>query len=294
MLKQLLYHLLPWLKVLLFVIFIILCGIPFGLIDQFGVINEKLVSPLGLEIIAELSACLMVLAALLMIFRVFKQYDFADVFIVRKQLFGAFAKGTLIGFILLSLCAFLAYLTGYVSFSWGSISISIFVGYILLYILVAVFEEFIFRSFPLFVFAERYPNWLAILLTSLLFGIAHFGNPGFTWLAMLNITLAGVLFAILILIYRHIYWAVGIHFGWNFTQGVLMGYKVSGTNAVGILNATPKGSALLSGGDFGIESSLICTGLLLIMITFLLVKYRMAPVEELVYEEEFEEETETT
>jgi uncharacterized protein len=289
MLKQLLYHLVPWLKVLLFVVFIILCGIPFGLIDQFGIINDKLVSPLGLEIISEITGCLMVLAALLMVFRIFKQYDFNNIFIVRRQVLPAFAKGTLIGLLLLSSCTLLAYLAGYVSFTVGKITIWIFFGYMALYLLVAVLEEFIFRTFPLVAFAERYPNWLAILLTSTLFGLAHYGNPGFTWLAMLNITLAGALFAILVLIYKNIYWAVGIHFGWNFTQGVLLGYKVSGTNSQGIVNATPKGNILLSGGSFGIESSLFCTALLVLMIGFLLKKYQMQPVEELVYVEEFEE-----
>lgn len=288
MFKQLLYHVLPWLKILLFAIFIFLCGIPFGLIEQFGLINEQMVTPLGLEIISELIACLMVLGALLMIFRVFKQYYFGDVFIVNRGVFQAFTKGSLIGIVLLSICGLVAYLSGHVSFTIGKITVVVFIGYLVLYLFVAIFEEFIFRSLPLFVFAERYPNWLAILLTSILFGLAHIGNSGFTWLAMLNITLAGMLFAIFILMYKNIYWAVGIHFGWNFTQGVLMGYKVSGTNTAGILNATPKGEAMWSGGDFGVESSLICTVILILMICLLLRKYKMDTIEELIYEEEIE------
>lgn len=282
MFKQFVYHLVPWLKVMLFVAFIFLCSIPFGLIDDFGLINEAMVSPLGMEIIAQVTACLMVLGALLMIFRIFSQYHFAEVFIVKQNSLSGFWKGTLIGFTLLTLCTIIAYFTGNVTMNLGKFSLITVSGYVLLYLLVAVFEEFLFRSFPLLAFAERYPNWLSIVITSLLFGAAHAGNPGFTWLAMLNISLAGALFSILILIYRNIWWAIGIHFGWNFTQGVLMGYKVSGTDSVGILNATPQGSVLLSGGNFGIESSLICTFLLMIVIAYLLINKHIEQVEEVV------------
>jgi membrane protease YdiL (CAAX protease family) len=292
MFKQFLYHVMPWLKVLLFIVFFYLCGIPFGLIDQLGLIPDQSLPPLGFDIISECSACLMVLGALLMMFRIFKQYNFPEIFIVRKQIGSAFAKGAAIGLILLLVCSLIAYLTGNVSFAMGKITVLILVGYLVFYLLVAIFEEFVFRSFALLAFAERYPNWLAILLTSILFGLAHIGNSGFNWLAMVNISLAGALFAILVLIYKNIYWAVGIHFGWNVTQGLLMGYKVSGTDSAGILSATPKGAVLLSGGNFGIESSLICTVLLILIIGFLLVKYKMETVEELVYEEEFEERDE--
>ncbi len=112
------------------------------------------------------------------------------------------------------------------------------------------------------------------------------GNDAFNWLAMINITLAGAFFAILVLLKRNIYWAVGIHFGWNFTQGVILGYKVSGTEAAGILSAKPLGSTYFSGGNFGIESSVFCTGVLLTAIIYILVSNKIAPIQEVLADKE--------
>jgi membrane protease YdiL (CAAX protease family) len=283
----------PIIKVLLFAIFFIICALPFLLIAQFQFVSQLIIhsNTLAVDIVSEIITVVMVISALLMVLQVFKYYDFKAIFIVKRNIFSGFAKGSLIGFTLLCLCSLIAFLTGNVSFVFGKISILIFIGYIFFYILVAIFEEFLFRSFPLLVFSERYHLITGILLTSLLFGLAHFWNPGFTWLAMLNITLAGVLFSILILAKRNIYWAVGFHFGWNFTQGTLLGYKVSGTDGPGVLNAKPLGSTYLSGGNFGIESSIYCTFAMLILIVFLLARYKIEPVV-VIDKEEIQEETE--
>ena len=149
------------------------------------------------------------------------------------------------------------------------------------FILVGIFEEFTFRSFPLVVFAERYLIPVSIILNGLLFGLIHFANPGFSVLAMINISLCGILFSIVTLKNRNIWWSVGIHFGWNFTQGNLLGFKVSGINQSGLIAATLKGNYLFSGGTFGIEGSLICTITLIIYITWLIVKLKIAPVVEI-------------
>jgi membrane protease YdiL (CAAX protease family) len=278
MLKKLLFYSMPVLKVLLFAVFLILCSIPFGLLTEMGVIDDEKMNPLAFDLLSETIVVLVVISALLMCFRVFKQYYFDNIFIVKRNIISGFAKGTGIGTAIILLCVGIAFFAGNVSFSWGHISILFFFGYLLLYILVGVFEEFIFRSFPLLVFAERYQVALAILLTSSLFGMAHFANPGFTWLAMINITLAGALFSIIILLKRNIYWAIGIHFGWNFTQGTVLGYKVSGTDPIGVLVAKPVGADYLSGGKFGIEGSVYCSIILLILIAFLLIRYTIEPI----------------
>ncbi len=288
MLKQALYYLMPIIKVLLFAVFIYLCGIPFSLIYSFNLIPDS-VDPLLLTLIDQTVQVLIVFGGLLMVFRIFSNYSFESITIVRKSVWPAFAKGTLIGFATILICGGLAMIFGNVAFTMGKFSLFLFVGYFVLYVLVAIFEEVLFRTFPLIALAERYRVFAAILISSVLFGLAHLANPGFTWLAMLNITLAGILFSIYVLQKRNVYWAIGIHFGWNFTQGVLLGYKVSGTDANGILSAKPIGNVYLSGGNFGIESSIYCTMVILILIVYCLVKYKIEPVNEIVFEEEFEE-----
>ena len=282
-----LYYSIPIFKVLLVLGFVIICFFPTIIILNFDFISfdEK---SLVTQSIYELGISLAVIGALLMIFKVLGNYDFESVFINPKFLPG-FLKGSLIGLILLLCCTTLAYLNGNVSFELGKISFSLFFGYLIFYFLVAVFEELLFRSFPLRVFAERYAAAIAIILSSLLFGLAHIGNDDFNWLAMLNISLAGALFAIFILQKGNVSWAIGLHFGWNFTQGTLLGYQVSGNESPGVLLAKPLGESYFSGGSFGIESSIFCTAILLISIAYMLYKYRIEPVYENVINNELEE-----
>lgn len=282
---KIMYYTMPIFKVFLFLSFVIVCFFPTLIVLSFDFISfdEK---SLTTQIFYELGIALAVLGALLMIFRVLTNYDFESVFIKQKFLSG-FLKGSLIGLILLLCCTGLAYLNGNVSFTLGEISIPLFLGYLVYYMIVACFEELLFRSFPLRVFSERYPAAIAITISSLLFGLAHLGNESFNWLAMTNITLAGILFAVFILQKGNISWAIGLHFGWNFTQGTLLGYQVSGNDSPGILLAKPLGESYLSGGDFGIESSIFCTIIMLIVIAFMLFKYKIEPI----YENEISEES---
>ena len=138
------------------------------------------------------------------------------------------------------------------------------------------------------VFAERYHVAVAIILSSLLFGIAHLGNESFNWLAMINITLAGILFAVFILQKDNISWGIGLHFGWNFTQGTFLGYQVSGEDSPGLLLAKPVGESYFSGANFGIESSIFCTLILLMAIVYMSYKYKIEPVYENFTEEKEE------
>lgn len=280
------YYALPILKLLTFCLCLFACTLPFGLLAGLGLFDIDPTHPtLPQIVLSQFFAVVMVLGALLMVFQLFKLYDFEHVFIVRYGALSAFAKGTLVGFLLIVICATLAFVSGNVSFSFRQINVISIAWCTLLFIFVAVFEEFLFRSFPLTVLAERYPKEVAILVTSLLFGLAHLTNDGFTWLAMVNITLAGILFSLIILYTRNIFWAVGLHFGWNVTQGVILGYQVSGTDAAGFLTAKPMGSVYLSGGTFGIESSVYCTLAMLATIIFMLVKYQFDPVVEMQFEE---------
>jgi len=286
--ERLLHYLLPVFKFILFIFFIIMCILPFGLFAQLNLITLN-PDALTTDIVFECVALTVVLGALLMVFKVFSPLYFDDVFVVKSNVFSGFFKGALIGFTILVVCAGLAYANKNVSFTLGGISLQLLLGYFLLYLLVGMFEELLFRSYPLFVFSSGYMPIAGIIITGILFGFAHLGNDDFNWLAMLNISLAGVLFAQLILIKRNIAWAIGIHFGWNFTQGVLLGYKVSGTKAIGFLIAKPIGPTYLSGGSFGIESSVFCTAVLLIPIIYLSIKYPIQPIQNDSVEQTFEE-----
>lgn len=119
-------------------------------------------------------------------------------------------------------------------------------------------EELIFRGI-LFRWIEEFGgSWAALFVTSALFGLAHIGNDNATWFSSLTIALvAGTLLGGAYMLTRNLWLAVGIHFGWNVTQGLVWDVPVSGNDVDGLVDARLVGDPLISGGAFGLEASVI-------------------------------------
>lgn len=134
----------------------------------------------------------------------------------------------------------------------------------LLLVLVAFHEEILFRGYPFQRLVESWGFWPAQIAFALLFAAIHLGNPNQTGVIRLwstaNIALAGLLFGAMWRASGSLALAIGAHFAWNFTQGPLLGFGVSGQPLPGLLRAVPlEGSALwLHGGPFGLEATLPC------------------------------------
>jgi membrane protease YdiL (CAAX protease family) len=120
-------------------------------------------------------------------------------------------------------------------------------------------EEVMFRAIG-FRFVEKLGgSFFAIVLTSLLFGLAHLNNPGASMFAAIAIaTEAGVMLGGAYMLTRRLWLAVGIHAGWNFTQGWIWSVPVSGNDAAhGLFLTERDGPDLLTGGTFGLEASAV-------------------------------------
>ncbi len=121
----------------------------------------------------------------------------------------------------------------------------------------AIVEELIFRGLMFQAIQKLGNSWIALAVTSLFFGVAHLGNPGATLWSGFAITLeAGVLLGAAFLWRRNLWFAMGLHFAWNAIEG-LLGIPVSGHAASGLFTVKVHGAALLTGGDFGLEGSII-------------------------------------
>lgn len=136
--------------------------------------------------------------------------------------------------------------------------------YLALFVIVAVSEELLARGYWLVNLKEGLNAPLAVLLSSLAFGALHLDNPGATWLAGLNISLAGALFAFATLRSGSLWLAIGLHFGWNFFEGVIFGFPVSGLAIPGLLAPQVSGPDWLTGGKFGPEGGVLLLPALLI------------------------------
>ncbi|MGH8174599.1 MAG: lysostaphin resistance A-like protein [Rhodanobacteraceae bacterium] len=119
-----------------------------------------------------------------------------------------------------------------------------------------VTEEIIVRGI-IFRNLERLAGtWISLAVTALLFGAMHLGNAHATTLSSLAIALeSGVLLATAYVATRTLWWPIGIHIGWNFSEGGIFGLAVSGGESQGLIQVSTEGSPWLTGGDFGPEAS---------------------------------------
>lgn len=135
-------------------------------------------------------------------------------------------------------------------------------------------EEVATRGWLLTRIAARTNLPLAIGISSSLFGILHLGNSGVTFLSVLNIVLDGVLAGLLFIYTDSIWLVVAQHGTWNYVQGNLLGFQVSGTGADASIFSFTMGSGpdWLTGGEFGAEGSIITT---LVLLVSLVIVYRL-------------------
>ncbi len=136
----------------------------------------------------------------------------------------------------------------------------------LLMMVVAVVEETMFRGYILNNLMQSMNKWIALLLSALLFAFAHLANPDVTWVSFVNILLAGLLLGVNYVYTKNLWYGITFHFAWNFFQGPILGYDVSGYKLPALLTQTVTGSSFFTGAPFGFEGSFVCTVLLLITI----------------------------
>ena len=150
----------------------------------------------------------------------------------------------------------------------SKIEISYLVYGLLASLSVAFMEELIFRGY-LFQNALLSLNEnQAILISSIVFGLMHIFNPNVNFLAIVVISIIGILLAICYLKTQGLHFPIGLHFAWNFFEGYIYGFPISGNRVEGVLVTIIEGPAWLTGGQFGPEGSLI--GLVVSLIVTLI------------------------
>ena len=146
-------------------------------------------------------------------------------------------------------------------------------GYLLLFLIAALIEELIFRGYMIPLIAKDFHFMSAILISSLAFAVVHMANAHFTWLSFANIFLGGYLLGLIFYKKQELYTPLGLHWIWNYFQGNILGFGVSGFQVESVLTINQTGSDWLTGGDFGLEGSVVTVILLLIVSVYLTYKW---------------------
>lgn len=147
---------------------------------------------------------------------------------------------------------------------------------LMFYFLVAVTEELIVRGFILGRMLDGGINrFVALFASSAIFSLMHILNPDFAFLPFLNIMLAGCFLGASYIYTRNLCFPIALHWFWNWIQGPVLGYNVSGNefgNETLLALRLPE-SNLINGGTFGFEGSILCSFLLILGTAFIIGYY---------------------
>lgn len=132
-------------------------------------------------------------------------------------------------------------------------------------LLVAITEELALRGFVLERMLQGGVNkFWALFLSAALFSLIHIGNPNFDFLSFINLLLAGILLGSSYIYTRNLSFPIALHWFWNWIQGPVLGYEVSGNKFCdGLLTLHLPEANLINGGAFGFEGSILCTVLMI-------------------------------
>ena len=179
-----------------------------------------------------------------------------------------------------AMVAMLLYLIGFgLSLAIGEVEVTGFqfdplnlLGTFVFCLLVALTEEIMMRGYILGrLLHTRMNKFLALFVSALLFALLHIFNPNVAFLPMLNLVIAGMLIGASYLYTRNLCFPISLHLFWNWIQGPILGYQVSGNDlGTSLLTLHLPEENVLNGGAFGFEGSLICT-VLMIIFTILIV-----------------------
>jgi hypothetical protein len=187
------------------------------------------------------------------------------------------ARGFVVATGLIAVPVVLLWVAGYYQVQGIAVSFSLlhlFVGFFS----VAVLEELLFRAILFRLLERSFGTVWAIFVSSALFSAVHLLNPHADLLSTVQLLLLGLLFIAAFLATRRLWLCVGLHWGWNYAQGGLFSSPVSGSEADGLLQATMSGPAWLTGGDFGIEASVLASAGALLCTVWLLQAARKQQV----------------
>jgi len=147
----------------------------------------------------------------------------------------------------------------------------------------SVYEELLFRGVLFGAVEQWFGSWAALVVSSLVFGLTHLLNPQGTIEGALFIAVeAGTLLAAAYMLTRRLWLSIGFHLAWNYTQSAIFSSIVSGNDAQqGLIKSTVDGPDWLTGGSFGVESSvlalLLCTTTGVVMLVMAVKRGRIVP-----------------
>ncbi|MEA1978638.1 MAG: type II CAAX endopeptidase family protein [Chloroflexota bacterium] len=172
--------------------------------------------------------------------------------------------GFLIPGLMMALIFLVEYAAGWTQFqgwSWQTVgmreSVIGLLGGLSVFIIVGINEEILSRGYHLQNLIEGLNLHWALFLSSSVFALLHLLNPSSSLMSTLGLLAAGYFLAYGWVRTHKLWLPIGLHIGWNFFEGNVFGFNVSGLDTFRLLLHTPSGPEFITGGTFGPEAGLI-------------------------------------
>lgn len=173
-----------------------------------------------------------------------------------------FAVGFGLGFALIAVGTILLILLGQLEITEVTFDPSMLFSYFILCIIIALNEEILVRGYVLNNLMESMNKYWALVVSAAIFTFLHALNPNINFLAVINLMLAGILLGIYYIHQQNLWFPIALHTSWNYSEGAIFGYEVSGIEFESLLQQNIGNVDWLTGGYFGFEGSVLLSVLL--------------------------------
>ena len=183
-------------------------------------------------------------------------------------------SGLFLGFIVMSIGFFILRALNEIHILGSNLIISELLLSMLMYFLVALSEEILIRGYVLTNLMGSVNKYVALSISSLIFSLMHIGNYGYSWFSAFELFIGGLMLGLPYLYTRNLWFPISLHFSWNFFQGTIYGFDVSGSKGYSLIKQTHINNNIWNGGDFGFEGSILSIILQMICIVVLYFIFR--------------------
>jgi uncharacterized protein len=252
-------------------VFIIICT-DHGQFDLANIVTQSLSSPFFSRL-SNILQCVTFIFFSILYWKVFDKKPITKLGLTSfKKGYKNFIIGFIFGALSISTVFALLLFTGHAKLS-GSFSSPKFsfdlLTYFIIFIFVGFSEEIFGRGYCLNVINNSTKKLPGVLISSIIFSLMHAANPNISLIAFINIFLVGILFSYMVLKTNNLWMPIGFHISWNYFQGNIWGFPVSGTNWGSLYKTIISNNNIYNGGKFGPEGGIIVS--LIILLSFIVV-----------------------
>lgn len=231
--------------------------------------GEMTLNPTGEVLVAQLLATLLPAVLVIIYCRFIERRSLNSMGFVKKGCAVKYLIGLVAGFAMFTATLLVSYAFGAVKYVGTDLNNGVMFALMCVgWLIQGAEEEIICRGYFMSSLSNKLPLWAAVLISSLFFSLMHLANAGFNLIVLVNLTLTGIMFAVLAIRFDSLFVCCAAHSIWNLVQGNFYGLPVSGMDAGGSVFRfeLAENMDLWTGGVFGLEGSLSETIVMVIAI----------------------------